>query len=226
MLMLYLLLNGVVFTSAREQNLQISNASSKGVSVAVPAVHDGPSSTRVTRGLHAPLDDEGHRKVDVAGQEADEQLESACTDVISLLKEAHDFDPDIVEHFFDQASEQATTSESAELDDDKLSPLNAWMRKAVATIKVKLQDLKSTDLGAWTTQTSSFLGYDLDETLDTLDSAKVEDLPGWLKQWVRDHPWQTSCYIVNGVTFFAPATFWMPLLRFAGFGSKGPGAGK
>ncbi len=51
-------------------------------------------------------------------------------------------------------------------------------------------------------------------------------LPSEVKTWIKDHPYQTAFYVVNGVVLFAPGLLAGPLLGALGWTSLGPRAGK
>ncbi|KAF7947731.1 hypothetical protein EAE96_008811 [Botrytis aclada] len=45
-----------------------------------------------------------------------------------------------------------------------------------------------------------------------------------IQNWIKEHPYQTSFYVVNGIVFFAPAASSGPVLWALGFSGKGPRA--
>ena len=46
-----------------------------------------------------------------------------------------------------------------------------------------------------------------------------------IKPWIREHPYQTAFYVVNGIFLLAPGLVTTPSLGVLGFGSLGPKAG-
>ena len=59
---------------------------------------------------------------------------------------------------------------------------------------------------------------------DKIVGIEYSDLPGNVKEWIKEHPYQTAFYIVNGIAFIAPGLVATPLLGLMGFGSLGPRA--
>ncbi|WWC97892.1 hypothetical protein V866_004780 [Kwoniella sp. B9012] len=56
-------------------------------------------------------------------------------------------------------------------------------------------------------------------------SPNWEDLPEAIKQYIKDHPYQSVFHVVNGVVFLAPGLSWGPVLGLLGFTGIGPAAG-
>lgn len=56
--------------------------------------------------------------------------------------------------------------------------------------------------------------------------AEWKDLPVDAHNWIKEHPYQTAFYVMNGIVFFAPAASSGPILWILGFADKGPRAGK
>jgi hypothetical protein len=52
-----------------------------------------------------------------------------------------------------------------------------------------------------------------------------DDLPQIIKDWIKEHPYQTAFYVANGVVFFAPSAVSGPVLWLLGYTSVGPRAG-
>ncbi|KAI7141530.1 hypothetical protein KC343_g3502 [Hortaea werneckii] len=52
-----------------------------------------------------------------------------------------------------------------------------------------------------------------------------EDLPGWVRNYIVEHPGLTAAQIIWPVILAAPAIITMPLLGALGFTSLGPAAG-
>ncbi|CAD6448559.1 5d558a13-fd05-4f23-bccc-fffb150ad03d [Sclerotinia trifoliorum] len=48
-----------------------------------------------------------------------------------------------------------------------------------------------------------------------------KDLPVDIQDYIREHPWQSAFYVVNGVVFFAPAISSGPILWALGYAGKG-----
>lgn len=63
---------------------------------------------------------------------------------------------------------------------------------------------------------------DLSRALSDLRAVKLEDLPAQVLQWIKDHPKQTTFYILDGVAFFVPGAMYLPVLRMLGFSRLGP----
>ncbi|WRT68989.1 uncharacterized protein IL334_005971 [Kwoniella shivajii] len=74
---------------------------------------------------------------------------------------------------------------------------------------------------------AQFEGYksQCEEVSEDFYSMKWEDIPTIIKNYIKEHPYETAFHVVNGVAFFAPGGIWGPALRGLGFTKLGPAAG-
>ena len=66
----------------------------------------------------------------------------------------------------------------------------------------------------------------LTKAKETVLAIKVEDLPAQIRDYIKEHPYQSAFYVFQGVLYLCPGTaFYGPLLKMLGFGPNGPTAG-
>lgn len=75
-------------------------------------------------------------------------------------------------------------------------------------------------------QMPSALLDEMEKAHAQLHKIEWKDLPDEIKDWIKEHPYQTAFYVANGIVFFAPAASSGPILWALGFVNKGPRAGK
>jgi hypothetical protein len=51
---------------------------------------------------------------------------------------------------------------------------------------------------------------------EQIHQVNYEELPEETTKWIKEHPYQTAFYVVNGVVFFAPGLLTTPLLTVLG----------
>ncbi|MCJ1378291.1 hypothetical protein MMC17_001388 [Xylographa soralifera] len=106
-------------------------------------------------------------------------------------------------------------------------------RNSLDYLTARLQDhtILATQHGAQSLQSMKerLAAVEYDKLPDVLKAAKEQivaiDYFGEIEDWIKEHPYQTAFYVVNGIVFIAPGLITAPLLGLMGFGSLGPKAG-
>lgn len=62
--------------------------------------------------------------------------------------------------------------------------------------------------------------------LENVAQIDYSSLPGVFAEWVKENPGMAAFYFADGVLFFCPGLFVVPLLSWLGFGSTGVAAGE
>ncbi|WWC64102.1 uncharacterized protein I303_106709 [Kwoniella dejecticola CBS 10117] len=74
---------------------------------------------------------------------------------------------------------------------------------------------------------NKYIHHEQKEAIEDMEewiTMKFKDLPEQVKDYIKEHPYQTAFHVINGVVFFAPSLVWGPVLGMLGFTPIGPAA--
>lgn len=98
-----------------------------------------------------------------------------------------------------------------------------WTTGVIDAFKKHGTALKETAEATYTQLPSEFRD-EVEKAHAKIYEIEWNDLSVDIQDYIRENPYQTAFYVVNGIVFFAPATSSGPILWALGFASKGPRA--
>jgi hypothetical protein len=101
------------------------------------------------------------------------------------------------------------------------------MRDAFFHTAMQLQrEIRRTEWQTLPAQAQNFFSQKGNEVQEIVYEIKLENLPEIVKQYIKDHPYQTAFLIIGCFVYLCPSSMTAPLLRMFGFTPLGPQTSK